>query len=274
MGFKNKVKGGLIAAGAIAGAFAVASPASAHGWVNDQVGDVNSRSGYCSDGTLTDCGAIQYEPQSVEYAKGFPESGPADGQLCGVGAFPELDNPRGGDWPTNPVTSGGQVGIGWNYTANHATSKWEYYITKDGWSPLDPLSRDQLEAEPFATVDYDGSKPPKQHVDTIDLPQKSGQHVIYAVWEIADTTNSFYQCIDVDFSGDGGDPGGEDPGGEDPGGEEPGECQAAAWNADDAYLGGDQVSFNGDLYTAKWWTQGQEPGSTGEWGVWEHNGAC
>jgi predicted carbohydrate-binding protein with CBM5 and CBM33 domain len=32
-----------------------------------------------------------------------------------------------------------------------------------------------------------------------NVPQRTGYQVIYAVWEIADTSNSFYQAIDVDF---------------------------------------------------------------------------
>ena len=38
-----------------------------------------------------------------------------------------------------------------------------------------------------------------------------------------------------------------------------GGCAAAAWNAATAYNGGAVVSFNGRQYTAKWWTQGEQP---------------
>ncbi len=36
-----------------------------------------------------------------------------------------------------------------------------------------------------------------------NVPERTGYQVIYAVWEIADTSNSFYQALDVDF-GNGG----------------------------------------------------------------------
>jgi chitin-binding protein len=36
-----------------------------------------------------------------------------------------------------------------------------------------------------------------------NVPERTGYQVIYGVWEIADTPNSFYQAIDVDF-GNGG----------------------------------------------------------------------
>ncbi|MGW9350026.1 chitinase C-terminal domain-containing protein [Nocardiopsis flavescens] len=74
----------------------------------------------------------------------------------------------------------------------------------------------------------------------------------------------------VDGPGDGG---GEDPGGEDPGGE-PGDCTAQAWTAGGTYTGGDVVSHGGSEWRAQWWTQGEEPGTTGEWGVWRLVGAC
>lgn len=38
-----------------------------------------------------------------------------------------------------------------------------------------------------------------------NVPERTGYQVIYAVWEIADTANSFYQAIDVDFGGTGDD---------------------------------------------------------------------
>ncbi|HDV5393764.1 TPA: hypothetical protein RI724_002515, partial [Vibrio cholerae] len=28
------------------------------------------------------------------------------------------------------------------------------------------------------------------------------------------------------------------------------------------------VTHQGKSWTAQWWTQGEEPGTTGEWGVW------
>ncbi|MFC4338019.1 lytic polysaccharide monooxygenase auxiliary activity family 9 protein [Salininema proteolyticum] len=261
-----------VSAGAVVGALAVSAPASAHGWVTDSVGDVESRSGFCAEGVVSDCGGIQYEPQSLEAPKGFPEAGPQDGSLCGIGAFPALDDQRGGAWPKNEV-SGGSLGIGWNYTAAHATSKWEYYITKDGWNPDEPLTRAQLEPEPFATFDGGGQRPPFQHVHDVNLPAKQGYHMVYAVWEIADTANSFYNCIDLQFGGDDGGPGDEDPPGD--GDPQPGTCDGISdWSTDATYLGGDQVAFNGELYTAKWWTRGDEPGASGQWGVWESNGPC
>ena len=41
-----------------------------------------------------------------------------------------------------------------------------------------------------------------------------------------------------------------------------------AWSADSTYEQGDVVTHNGRSWTAQWWTRGEEPGTTGDWGVW------
>ena len=52
-----------------------------------------------------------------------------------------------------------------------------------------------------------------------------------------------------------------------------GSCSGiAAWNSTTAYTGGSQVTFNGELWQAKWWTQGDTPG--GPAGVWTLLGSC
>ncbi|MCG7499454.1 M4 family metallopeptidase [Vibrio sp. Of7-15] len=53
-----------------------------------------------------------------------------------------------------------------------------------------------------------------------------------------------------------------------------GQCSVAAWNPTAIYLKDSQVSHKGKLYTAKWWTTGEEPGTTGQWGVWSETGVC
>ncbi|MET9967484.1 chitinase C-terminal domain-containing protein [Streptomyces sp. NPDC006356] len=56
-----------------------------------------------------------------------------------------------------------------------------------------------------------------------------------------------------------------------------GECANSAnpaWNATTEYGGGSTVSHEGHSWKARWWTKGEEPGTTGEWGVWQDLGAC
>ncbi|WP_328724663.1 chitinase C-terminal domain-containing protein [Streptomyces sp. NBC_00259] len=53
-----------------------------------------------------------------------------------------------------------------------------------------------------------------------------------------------------------------------------GQCTAPAWNPTTEYVGNTTVSHNSRSWKAKWWTKGEEPGTTGEWGVWQDLGAC
>ncbi|OCH44024.1 glycosyl hydrolase family 18 protein [Aliivibrio fischeri] len=54
-------------------------------------------------------------------------------------------------------------------------------------------------------------------------------------------------------------------------GEPPVTCDNA-WDASAVYTGGDQVSQAGKVWEAKWWTKGDEPSKSGEWGVWKEVG--
>jgi chitodextrinase len=51
-------------------------------------------------------------------------------------------------------------------------------------------------------------------------------------------------------------------------------CAAAPWSGSAIYVGGNTVSYQGHTWKAKWWTTGETPGTTGEWGVWQDLGAC
>ncbi|GAF19752.1 chitinase [Bacillus sp. JCM 19046] len=41
------------------------------------------------------------------------------------------------------------------------------------------------------------------------------------------------------------------------------------WSARTTYTKGDQVTYDGVLYEAKWWTKGENPSRSGEWDVWK-----
>lgn len=48
----------------------------------------------------------------------------------------------------------------------------------------------------------------------------------------------------------------------------------AGWDASIAYTGGKVVAYNGKKFSAKWWTQGQAPSATDQWGPWKYEGEC
>jgi hypothetical protein len=47
---------------------------------------------------------------------------------------------------------------------------------------------------------------------------------------------------------------------------------ANAWDAAKVYVSGDSACYNGQMYSAKWWTQGETPGAGDVWGT--GSGAC
>ncbi|MFE9854627.1 lytic polysaccharide monooxygenase [Streptomyces sp. NPDC005780] len=195
----RKKTGAALVGLAVAGVSMFAtSSANSHGYTDNPI----SRQKLCANGTVTGCGNIQWEPQSVEGPKGFPAAGPADGKICSGGnsQFAQLDDPRGGGWPATKVTAGQGFSFRWQFTARHATSDFRYYITKNGWDPTKPLTRAALESQPFMTVPYGNQQPPSTltHQGTIPT-QKTGKHIILSVWNVADTTNAFYACSDVQF---------------------------------------------------------------------------
>ncbi|MEZ7006870.1 lytic polysaccharide monooxygenase [Streptomyces sp. SCSIO 75703] len=187
---------------ATAGALVLSSGgASGHGYTDLPV----SRQKLCQNGSVSNCGNIQWEPQSVEGPKGFPSSGPADGQLCSAnnGQFAQLDRPKtpnGQNWPTTKVNGGQSYTFRWQFTAMHSTTDFKYYVTKPGWDQNRNLTRADLNLTPFLTVPYNNQRPPATLSHSGTLPSGlSGHHVILAVWTVADTNNAFYACSDVTF---------------------------------------------------------------------------
>jgi chitin-binding protein len=157
-----------ITLGAVVGSMVLlALPASAHGYVMSPP----SRQAYCAQGVV-DCGQIKYEPQSVEGPKGLHS---CDG---GNEQFADL-NDNSKPWPSPNV--GTSTTFTWTFTARHATLNWQYWIGNDL----------------LATFPGDSQQPPAQLSHTVDLSGYSGHQTILAVWNIADTANAFYACVDV-----------------------------------------------------------------------------
>jgi chitin-binding protein len=134
-----------------------------------------------------------------------------DGQLCSGGneKYAGYDQARG-DWPYTSLTGGSEVVIRYNGWAAHP-GEFRLYVTKPGYDPTQSLGWDDLEAAPFSTyseqspngTDEVNSTPDYQW--TAVLPDRSGPHVIYSVWERSDSSETFYGCSDVNFDGGSGE---------------------------------------------------------------------
>ncbi|MBO3739561.1 lytic polysaccharide monooxygenase [Actinoplanes flavus] len=172
---RRKIAYPLATLGMVASTLAVASsPALAHGYVSSPP----SRQALCAAGTVTNCGAIQFEPQSVEAPKGSK-------QCNGGNANFTVLNDESRNWPATTV--GKSVTFNWVLTARHRTATWVYYV--DGAAVA---TFDDKNAIPAATVSH-----------TVDLSRFSGRKTVLAVWNIGDTVNAFYNCVDVNIGGSG-----------------------------------------------------------------------
>ncbi|GAA1821955.1 lytic polysaccharide monooxygenase [Luedemannella flava] len=157
---------------AVAASLLIAVPVQAHGYVSAPP----SRQAMCATGRVANCGEIVYEPQSVEGPKGLRSCS------AGLPRFAQLDN-AALPWPATSV--GNTVTFNWVFTARHATSTFEYFIGDTRIGVVDGGGR-----QPEATVSH-----------TVSLGGRTGRLLILAVWNIADTPNAFYSCVDVQAGG-------------------------------------------------------------------------
>jgi Uncharacterized protein conserved in bacteria len=188
----------------------ISASAWSHGYAGSdtQPNALNSRGLLCKMGKNSNCGSVQWEPQSIEAPKGFPQSGPADGKIASAGhiTFSALDEQSSTRWFKNPIKAGKQA-FYWTFTAPHPATKFHYYITRQDWNPNSPLTRASFDLTPFCTIPYNNQRPPTTISHECDVPERSGYQTILAVWDVADTANAFYSVIDVDFGTGSGESG-------------------------------------------------------------------
>ncbi|GGC96670.1 lytic polysaccharide monooxygenase [Enterococcus wangshanyuanii] len=159
---------------------------------------------------LNKYGNVITNPQSLEAPKGFPAQGPADGRIAsangGLGQIGDyvLDSTGVDRWTKQPAKTGVNT-FTWQYTAPHSTSKWHYYITKNGWNPEKPLARENMQL--IGEIKHDGSSASNNKSHQVTIPSDhTGYHVVLAVWDVADTPNAFYNVIDLNLTSDGTTP--------------------------------------------------------------------
>jgi predicted carbohydrate-binding protein with CBM5 and CBM33 domain len=238
---------GLATAGLLGASVVLTAPAQAHGYISTPP----SRQALCAAGTVKDCGAIQFEPQSVEAPKGST--------LCSGGnsRFSVLDD-ESRNWPATPV--GPAATFSWVLTARHATSTWQYFIGDTLLARFDDGGK-----QPGATVSH-----------RVDFQGRTGRQKVLAVWNIADTPMAFYACIDLQIGKDGAGSGGNGPTTTPPtpapttkapttpaaptttapttaapGTPGTGPADGQPWRAWTAYTRGDRVTFDGRLYECR-----------------------
>lgn len=210
---------GIVALGVSLGAAPLAlvgltaAPAAAHGSMTDPVSRVSAcfaegpespKSAACKAAVASSGTQAFYDWNEVNIAAaaGNHRSIIPDGRLCSAGRdkYKGLDLPRG-DWPSSPFTAGNRT-FTYKATAPHKGS-FELYITKDGYDAGRPLKWSDLEDKPFAKV-TDPKLVNGAYVFDGIVPNKSGRHLIYSIWQRSDSPEAFYTCSDVVFGADNG----------------------------------------------------------------------
>ncbi|MEU3018937.1 MULTISPECIES: lytic polysaccharide monooxygenase auxiliary activity family 9 protein [unclassified Nocardiopsis] len=166
---KLRSSAAVAAAAALLFTLMPAGTANAHGYISNP----QSRQAQCAAGVVS-CGQIQWEPQSVEGPKGL--------MSCSGGnsRFAELDDNNYG-WRVADV--GTNATFNWTITAAHSTSTWEYFINGNR----------------IASFNDNGARPPSNFSHNVNLSGYSGRQTVLARWNVADTGNAFYACVDVNI---------------------------------------------------------------------------
>ncbi|MFI9052699.1 lytic polysaccharide monooxygenase [Streptomyces sp. NPDC053427] len=190
-----------------------ASPAAAHGSMSDPVSRVSAcyaegpespKSAACKAAVQASGAQAFYDWNAVRdgNAGGQSKTKIPDGKLCSGGddKYKGLDLPRA-DWPSSAMRAGSHT-FHYKATAPHKGS-FELYLTKDGYNPTKPLKWSDLEAKPFVKV-TDPTLTNGEYVFDGKVPQRSGRHLIYSIWQRSDSPEAFYTCSDVVFGKDSG----------------------------------------------------------------------
>ncbi|MBW4721072.1 lytic polysaccharide monooxygenase [Saccharothrix obliqua] len=151
-----------------------AGTASAHGYISSPP----SRQAMCAQNRVSNCGPIVWEPHSVEGPKGLQNCHAGDSRWA-----PLSDESKA--WPATSV--GNNLNFTWTITARHATSTWQYFIGGSKIAEFNDGGR-----QPAATVTHN-----------VNLGGRTGRIKLLAVWNVADTANAFYNCVDLQV-GSGG----------------------------------------------------------------------
>ncbi|WP_428934295.1 lytic polysaccharide monooxygenase auxiliary activity family 9 protein [Streptomyces sp. ACT015] len=195
-----------------------AAPASAHGTMGDPVSRVSQcyaegpespRSAACKAAVAAGGTQALYDWNGIRIgdAGGRHQELIPDGRLCSAGAeeFKGLDLARA-DWPATSVKAGSYT-FKYRVTAPHKGT-FTVYITRPGYDPAKPLAWSDLDLEHPVASSTDPVAAGGFYTFAGALPERSGQQLLYAVWQRSDSPEAFYSCSDVSFGGATGGSGG------------------------------------------------------------------
>lgn len=135
-------------------------------------------------------GAARSDGPRIANAAGRHRAIVPDGQLCGAGTatYAALNAARA-DWPATSVTSGQRVTFRFP-AVSRRLGVFTQYVTRADYRPERPLRWADL--EPLTEVD-------SSRTWTVALPERSGRHVVYTIWQRTDGPEAAYSCTDLAF---------------------------------------------------------------------------
>jgi chitin-binding protein len=200
-----------------------ATPASAHGSMGDPVsrvaqcfgeGPESPKSAACKAAVAAGGTQALYDWNGIRIgdAGGRHQQLIPDGKLCSANneQFKGLDLARA-DWPATTVKSGAHT-FKYRVTAPHKGT-FKVYVTKPGYDPAKPLAWSDLDLQNPVATSTDPAATGGFYTFSGSLPERSGRHVLYAVWQRSDSPEAFYSCSDVSFGGGAAAGGGAATGG-------------------------------------------------------------
>jgi chitinase len=150
---------------------------------------------------------------------------------------------------------------------NGRTDTGEYFYQSDFQTVLNFAESSGMSRYTFWSVNRDRECSP---VDNNDVTSSECSSVAQNSWDFTAYTVAFADnTTSTGGGGGGGSSGGG--GGSGSGGGGTGTC-TAAWVSNNAYISGDEASYNGDNWTANQWNYDEVPG--GASGAWNNDGAC
>ncbi|MFC9509251.1 lytic polysaccharide monooxygenase [Streptomyces sp. NPDC057002] len=190
-----------------------ATPAAAHGSMGDPVSRVSQcyaegpespKSAACKAAVAAGGTQALYDWNGIRIgdAGGRHQQLIPDGKLCSANnaQFKGLDLARA-DWPATGVRSGSHT-FKYRVTAPHKGT-FKVYLTKSGYDPAKPLAWSDLDLKNPVATSTDPAAKGGFYTFSGTLPQRSGRHLLYAVWQRSDSPEAFYSCSDVSFGGGG-----------------------------------------------------------------------
>ncbi|MEU6393730.1 lytic polysaccharide monooxygenase [Streptomyces sp. NPDC046939] len=190
---------------------ASATPAGAHGTLGDPVSRVaacyaegaeNPTSAACKAAVAAGGTQALYDWNGIRdgAAGGKSRERIPDGKLCSANSeeFKGLDLARA-DWPATRVTAGSYT-FKYKVTAPHRGT-FNLYMTKQGYDASKPLTWSDLDLEHPVATKTDPAAEGGFYTFSGTLPERTGRHLIYGIWQRSDSPEAFYSCSDVTYGG-------------------------------------------------------------------------